>query len=391
MKKEELQRHLDEKILPFWNSLRDYSFGGYYGYVDYELRVNKEAVKGSILNSRILWFYSNLYMLEEKAELKSYAEHAFTFLKDAFWDQEYGGVYWSVNYEGTVSDDTKHTYAQAFALYGLSSYYAISKNQEALELAQKIYQIIEGKCQDEYGYQEGFTRTFVLKDNKKLSENGVEAQKTMNTLLHVFEAYTEFYRVTRYEAVAKSLYEILDIFEKKVYNPKLRRQEVFFDAGCNSILDLHSYGHDIEATWLIDRGCEVLGDIELAKRMNVITDDLTDKVFERAYTGVYLLNECEKGIDDTTSVWWVQAESVVGFMNGYQKHPEKKEYYDAVKQLWGYILENMVDHRNGSEWFWALDKDANPIEGRPIVESWKCPYHNGRMCIEMIRRLEDHA
>lgn len=390
MKTEDFRLQLDEKIIPYWNRLKDEANGGFYGYVGYDLNVDKEAVKGSILNSRILWFYSNTYLLEEKEELLTYADHAFAFLRDAFWDKEYGGVYWTVNDDGSPADDTKHIYAHAFALYSLSSYYAASHNIEALELAEKVYQIIEEIGRDEYGYQEGFTREFVLKDNKELSENGVEAQKTMNTLLHVFEAYTEFYRVTQNPAARNSLYDIFELISDKVYNPALRRQEVFFDEKWNSILDLHSYGHDIEATWLIDRGLEVLGDAELTKKIHVITDDLADKVLERAFTGEYLLNECEKGVDDETVIWWVQAESVIGFMNAYEKYPDRKEYEQASEQIWNYILANVVDARADGEWFWALDSDGVPIKTHPVTDPWKGPYHNGRMCIEMIRRIE-HA
>lgn len=385
--KSEVKNHLETKILPFWKNLRDMENGGFYGYVDFDLNIDKTAVKGCILHSRILWFFANAAMTLGDKTLLEYADHAYEFIKKCCIDETYGGIYWAVTYDGKIADDIKHTYNQAFAIYALSSYYDASGNKEALELAWKLYELIETRCKDSEGYLEAFDRNFEPVSNEKLSENGVMAEKTMNTLLHVFEAYTELYRVTKDEKVGENLRWILEIFADKVYNPKRHRQEVFFDAHWNTLIDLHSYGHDIETAWLIDRGCEVLGDQALSEKMQAITKDLTAEVYKTAFKDNSLLNECEKGVDDVSRRWWVQAETVVGFLNGYEKAPEHKEYLEAVFGQWDYIKTNLVDKREGSEWFWDLDENGVPATKKPIVEPWKCPYHNGRMCFEVIRRL----
>ena len=387
---EEANRMLNDKILPFWENLKDDTYGGFYGWLDFELNLDKKAVKGCILNSRILWFFSNAYLTLKDTELLPYAKHAYEFLKKYCIDKEYGGVYWSLNYDGTVFDSTKHTYNQAFAIYALASYYDATKEEEALKIAYDLYRIIESNCTDEVGYLEAFTYDFKPEDNDKLSENGVIAEKTMNTLLHVFEAYTELYRVTKDEQVAKKLYFIMDVFEKQVFNEELRRQEVFFDKNMNSILDLHSYGHDIETAWLIDRGCEVLNDAELTKRMQRITSILEDEIYKVAYVDHSLLNECEKGNVNRMRVWWVQAEAVVGFFNAYEKSNDER-YKEAAKDILEYIKTKLEDQREGSEWYWQLDDNHLPDTSKPIVEPWKCPYHNGRMCFEIIRRNIDVA
>lgn len=381
----EINEHLTKELIPFWENLKDTENGGYYGYMDYDLKVVKEYEKGCILNSRILCFFSNAYLLLREKNLLDDARHAYRFLMDHCIDQEYGGVYWSLDYKGEPEDTTKHTYNQAFAIYALSSYYDASGDTEALEIAQSLYRLIESKCKDEYGYLEAFGRTFEPEDNEKLSENGVMAEKTMNTLLHVFEAYTELYRVSREECVADNLRFMLDIIADRVYNPALGRQEVFFDRTWNTLIDLYSYGHDIETAWLVDRGLEVLGDDAYTEKLSPITRTITENIYNRAYIDHSLVNEAENGVVDTTRVWWVQAESVVGFLNGYQKSGQEK-YLKAAEDIWGYIRDYMIDKRNGSEWFWALDKDRNPVH-KPIVEPWKCPYHNGRMCFEVIRSL----
>lgn len=398
--KEELIRH----IVPFWKKMRDDVNGGYYGEFSYDLKVEKDAPKGCILNSRILWFFANTYLLYKKGavldtelsaagytgeSLLDDAEHAYLFLKDFCVDGTYGGVFWSLQYDGTPFDTTKHTYNQAFAIYALSSYYEASGDAEALELAQKLFLLIEEKCTDDGGYLEAFTEDFKPESNEKLSENGVMAERTMNTLLHVFEAYTELYRVSRDAAVKSRMLWMMDVIEKKVYNPKLHRQEVFFDRDYRSILDLHSYGHDIEAAWLIDRGAKVAGDLQYQKKMGVITQALTQQIYQTAFDGHSLANECENGVVNTRRIWWVQAETVVGFLNGYEKTPEHTEYLEAALHEWEFIKNYMVDKREGSEWYWEVNADGTPIEDRPIVEPWKCPYHNGRMCIEVIKRTQN--
>lgn len=385
---EEIRGQLTGTIIPFWKELMDEENGGYYGYESFGLKVDKKAVKGCILNSRILWFFSNAAMALKDDSLLPYARHAYEFMKQYCLDWENGGVYWSVTYNGQVEEGIKHTYNQAFAIYALSSYYDAAKDPEALDLARKLFYLIEGKCRDEGGYEEAFDRNFQKIDNDKLSENGVMAERTMNTLLHVFEAYTELYRVAKDEIVAEKLREILDTVEKKLYNPEKRRQEVFFDRNWNSLIDLYSYGHDIEAAWLLDRGCQVLGDPALTERIGRITREMTEQVYRQGFTGNCLNNECENGVDDTTRVWWVQAEAVVGFLNGYEKEPEKTCYLEAAKAIWEYIKAYIIDRRPGSEWYWAVDERGIPLE-KPIVEPWKCPYHNGRMCMEVIRRTAD--
>ena len=317
------------------------------------------------------------------------AKHGYVFLKEHCIDREYGGIYWSLNYDGAPLDTTKHTYNQAFCIYALSSYYEASHDEEALALAKQLFSLIEEKCTDEVGYLEAFTREFQPESNEKLSENGVLADKTMNTLLHVFEAYTELYRVSKDAEVKKRLEWILDTIADKIYNPKLHRQEVFFDEKWNSIIDLHSYGHDIETAWLMDRGVEILGEKKYEDLMTPITKDLTAQIYKEAFDGHSLANECERGVVNVHRIWWVQAETVVGFLNGYKMNPDKPEYLEAAKSEWNFIKEHVIDKRSGSEWFWEVDPKGKPYPDRPIVEPWKCPYHNGRMCMEVINRGVD--
>jgi mannobiose 2-epimerase len=386
MRVKEIRTHLERNLIPFWRGLRDEVYGGYYGEMDYDLKLYQKADKGCILISRILWFFSNAYLTLGAQECLKDAKHAFEFLRNAFLDQENGGVFWSVTYDGKPSDDTKHTYNQAFAVYGLASYYGASGDLEALSLAYAIADKMEQYCRDQNGYLEAFDRYFQPASNEKLSENGIMAGRTMNTLLHVLEAYTELYRVDQNCSIADKLKWMLDLYADKVYNPKEKRLEVFFDLDYHSLIDLNSYGHDIEASWLVDRAAEVLNDPTYMAKIFPINSELANHIHQVALDNNSLFNECEKGEVDTKKVWWVQAEALLGFLNRYQKEPVRKDYLESVGRVWDYIKTHMIDPRTGSEWFYELRQDGTPIKTKEIVGPWKCPYHNGRMCFEVINR-----
>lgn len=381
---EECKAHLQERILPFWKKLIDTDKGGFYGYMDKDLVVDKDAPKGVILNSRILWFFSNSYLtLKDEDDLK-YARHAYEFLRDKCYDKEYGGVYWMMNADGSVNDGMKHTYNQAFAIYSLASYYDASGDEEALNLAFELFETIEKITLDEYGYGEAFTREWNLADNEALSENGISAEKTMNAVLHLIEAYTELIRVKRDAKVKERLIWLLNLVKEKIYDKNEHRLLVFFDNKFNVLGDIHSYGHDIEAQWLIDRACDVLGDIELRKEFEKIDLDISENIYQIAFDSEALNNERDGKEINTNRIWWVQAEAVVGFINAYQ-HSMKQKYLDAALTTWEFIKNYLVDERKEGEWHWMITKD-HKTTNKPIVEPWKCPYHNGRMCFEVIRR-----
>ena len=271
----EVKAELTERIIPFWRGLRDDVAGGYIGYVGYDLKRRPEAERGCILNSRILWFFSEAYMALKDPELLDEADHAYEMLK-RMTDRENGGVYWSILPDGSVADPTKHTYNQAFAIYALSAYHRASGSKEALERALELFDLIETRCTDGKGYLEAFTADWKPESNEKLSENGVEAGRTMNTLLHVMEGYTGLYEASGDRRVREKLIFIFDIFENKIYNREKRRQEVFFDLDYNTLIDLHSFGHDIETSWLAGHTLDVLGDEKLSARIRPLLLEMAD-------------------------------------------------------------------------------------------------------------------
>ena len=386
---EAARRHLTQTLIPFWSALHDDAHGGFYGHMDNRLQLDRRAVKGCILHSRILWFFASAYQMLGDEALLSNARHAYQFLTERCIDRDNGGVYWSVTYDGQPSDTTKHTYNQAFAVYALSAYYRASGDTQALALAKELFLLIETRCRDACGYREAFDRAFRPVSNDKLSENGVIATRTMNTLLHVFEAYTGLYAAGGGQAVADCLRGILDMFAERVYHPIKKRQELFFDDDWHTLADVHSFGHDIETAWLMDYGCRVLGDAQYCKKMARITAELEQCVYQTAYSNHSLANEAENGVIDQDRIWWVQAEGVVGFLNAYQKNPCRTEYLQAAEDIWDFIMEHVVDKRPGAEWIWRVSPDGTHDADDPVVGEWKCPYHNGRMCMEIMRRCAE--
>ena len=383
---EELREHLENGILPFWEQLKDDAFGGFYGWMDEDLHLDPKADKGCILNSRILWFFSSAAAMLKKEDLRSFADHAYDFLS-RFEDPENGGVYWSVTYDGKPSDTTKHTYCQAFAVYGLAAYYLLTGKEEALEKAMSLVRVIEGKCRDEGGYLEALKADFTPESNEKLSENGVMASRTMNTLLHVIEAYAELYRVSPDESLKTAGTAALKQCLNTIYNPAKRRMEVFFDNNFHPLLDMQSYGHDIESSWLIWESVGTFIDPRGREYWRRMCMDLLESATERAFSDHGLDYEIVDGKVNTVRAWWPQAEAMLGFEFGWRMTRDPI-WLERMRTQWDYILRVIVDPREGGEWFNEIREDGTSVH-KPMVEEWKCPYHNGRMCLYLIMRPED--
>ena len=381
MLNKEIRAQLEQKILPFWMNLKDAEYGGFYGFMDNHLILNRTADKGCILNSRILWTFSEAARLLDGEKYTPFAKQAYRFL-ERFTDPYNGGVYWSVTYDGKPADTTKHTYCQAFAIYGLAAYYRLTGEQEALDRAMDLFRTIEGRCKDEGGYLEALKADFLPESNEKLSENGVMASRTMNTLLHVVEAYAELYRVYRDSQVMVAAVEGLNQFLAQIYNPEKRRMEVFFDAAFRPLLDMQSYGHDIEGSWLIWDAAETFLPAEKREPWRKMCVDLLESPTERAFTDHGLHYAVVNGEVTTTRAWWPQAETMLGFDFGWRMTKDPV-WISRMRTQWAYILGHTVDPREGSEWFNELREDGTLIDEKPMVDEWKCPYHNGRMCLRL--------
>lgn len=378
-----------ESILDFWmKNTVDNEYGGFYGLITNDMAITKDAPKGGILNSRILWTFSAAYKLTHKGEYLKMAEHAYDFMLNHFIDREYGGVYWMVDYKGNVTSDRKQIYNIAFAIYALSEYSAASGKEEPLQLALKLFELIEKHAVDPVygGYIEALTRKWEPIEDLRLSDKDMNEKKSMNTHLHVLEAYTNLVRVSHSPRAEKSLKELIDITAEKIIDPSTHHFKLFFDDEWHNRADIDSYGHDIEGSWLLYEAATVAG--YRVEEMAKIADEMAQATLKEAFDsqngGIYY--EKKDGHLDTGKQWWPEAEAVVGFTNAYEL-TGKEEYLNAAEATWRFIDRYVVDHQYG-EWYAEVSADGKPDLDQPKVEPWKCPYHNGRSCIELIQRAK---
>ncbi|MBS4219274.1 AGE family epimerase/isomerase [Bacillus sp. FJAT-49711] len=386
--KNEVAIELTEHILPFWLRLLDPEYGGMYGLVDYDLNLDKNADKGGIVTARFLWTFSAAYRETGRQEYLDAATMLFRFLKEKVYDHEFAGLYWLVDYKGNPKDARKHIYTQSFGVYSCSEYYLASKDEEAIELAKTLYYLIEenGFNRENNAYREEFDREWNEQPNQMLSDNELLADITMNTHIHVLEAYTTLYKAWPAPELKERIENLLHILHKNIYLQESKFLGVFFDKSWNNLIDLKSFGHDIEASWLIDEAIKTIG-IHHPKYNQMVIDiayNIADCAIEEDGS---LINEQVNDEIDRTRVWWVQAEAAVGFYNAYERTGDEK-FLKLVNGLWNYIKNNIIDQRENGEWYWAVDPEGIP-EIMNIVDPWKASYHNSRFCLEFMKRVTD--
>lgn len=388
--KTEMQDVLQKNILRFWlDKMVDQEHGGFYGRIDGHEHLHADAEKGAILNARILWAFSAAYrVLGDKTYLEA-ASRAKHYIIDHFIDPEYGGVYWSLDCNGKPLDTKKQFYAIGFAIYGMSEYARATGDAEALKVAIDLYRCIEEHALDhEYnGYIEAMTRDWQPIADMRLSELDANYPKSQNTHLHIIEPYTNLYRVWKSDELKASLHNLIDIFTDRILNPETHHLDLFFDMdwkrGAGA---LESYGHDIECSWLIHEAALVLGDAEVLMKVEPIVEMVAKASEKGLNADGSMVHEAnlDTGYVDSDLHWWVQAEAVVGFFNIYQYFGDESALQKA-QHCWTYIKENLIDNENG-EWHWSRRKDGTLNLDDDKAGFWKCPYHNSRMCLEIIER-----
>jgi len=393
LNRQEAERMARENILPFWQGIVDKENGGFYGEADFNGRTNKDADKGCILNSRILWTFSAAYRTFADDAYREYAAHARDFLSSAFLDKEYGGLYWLVDNKGRPLKTRKQFYNIAFGIYALSEYYLACGDQSSLELALSLFSLMEkyGLDTRDGGYIEARAREWNEIDDLRLSSKEINCPKSMNTNLHVLEAYTDLARACShshngsYEQVRKALEDVLRITLAKIVNRSWRFQ-LFFDMDWHSLSKDISFGHDIEGSWLLYEAALATGNEDLigeVKQTSLKIADVTLAAVDHDKGGLLSARD-EAGQISRKKEWWPQAEAVVGFYNAYELTGEQK-YFDAADSVWEYIKDHFVDSVHG-EWHNELYGDNTPDPSMPKAGFWKCPYHNARACFEIIRR-----
>ena len=382
----QLKKELIGNILPYWMNRVPLPEGGYLGRIDGQENPDLEAPVGNIMTARMLWTFASAYRLLRDERYLEMAVRAKNYIIRHFYDKEFGGTYWSLNPDGTPLETKKQIYAIAFTIYGLAELNRATGDGQALEYAIKLFNSIEDHSFDKEkdGYFEAFTREWDTIEDMRLSEKDANESKTMNTHLHVLEAYTCLYRVWSNSLLEKRLRGLIEIFEKRILGQD-GHLRLFFDEDWNSSHDIVSYGHDIEASWLIHEAALVLGDAEVLSRIEKLIPAITDAAGEGFSPEGGMIYEKTVDGTDGDRHWWVQAETVVGYFNLWH-HFGRQEGLENALMCWEFIKTSLIDRNNG-EWFWSLRADGTVNRDDDKAGFWKCPYHNGRMCMEVIERL----
>jgi cellobiose epimerase len=388
----QLMEELTGNILPFWMKYSvDQINGGFYGALTNDLVIHNEIPRSVILCARILWTYSTAFRKLRNPEYLTMASRAYDYLTHVFLDPEYGGVYWTVDRTGQPVLDRKHHYAQAFAIYGLSEYYRATGQPESLALAQSLFRLLEIHAYDPVhgGYIEGSSRNWEGLTDMRLSDRDLNCRKSMNTMLHVLEAYTNLLRVWE-DATLKSQHRaLLDTFQKHIVDHATGHFKLFFDDQWHSLLDNLSFGHDIEGSWLVCEAAEIQADPALIEQVHETAIRIASAVLQDGLDpdGSLPYEAGPHGLVDDAKSWWVQAEAMLGFYNAYQLSGQTR-FTQAARGSWEYIQDKMVDRTHG-DWRKKLRRDGTPDAGTYKVGPWECPYHQSRACFEMFDRLGD--
>lgn len=388
-----IERELVDNILPFWVARTpDQENGGFYGALTNDLQVLNDTPRSSVLCARILWTFSAAYRAYGGEHLLAMARRAYDYLVQAHWDPTYGGVYWRIDRHGQPVDANKLCYGQAFAIYGLAEYYRATGDPASLACAQELFELLERHAHDPQhgGYREGGARDWSA-HTVRLSNLEPDTSKSMNTLLHIMEAFVNLARCWDEPRVRARVRELVDAFLGHIIDPDTSHFRLFFDDAWSAHGHVVSYGHDIEGSWLLVEAAELLGDPELLARVRAVAVRMAEAVYAGGLeTDGSLLNE--GGTDEPRAFekhWWVHAEAMVGFYNAYQISGQAR-FAQAAAGVWQYIEQKFVDRRHG-EWFKVLSRAGQPYDVPPKVGPWECPYHHSRACLELLARLPAEA
>jgi len=388
--KEAFRKELIENVLPFWMiKTIDNLKGGFWGRLDFTGTHDPLEPKGAILNARILWTFSALYNQMRNKEFIEVADRAYEYISTHFLDKEYGGVHWKLDSSGQPVESKKQIYAIAFMIYAFSEYFRVTGNKNVLEESIDLYKVIEKYSFDTVhgGYLEAFSREWDSLEDLRLSNIDENEKKTLNTHLHLLEAYTGLFQVWPDEDLKNKLSALATLFSDRFISDNQEYFKLFFDEQWNLRSDRISPGHDIETAWLLLETARTLEDKSLTSKAERISLNIADSVIRTGMdeTGGLVYERNHEKITNYNKEWWCHVEALVGFHNAWEISGDKR-FAEMVQKMWDFITNYFIDRVNG-EWHFRIDRQGRPYNDLDKAGFWKCPYHTVRACLELIRRI----
>lgn len=384
----EMEEELRNDILPFWPRFIDGVNGGFYGQVENDGRPDPRADKGLVMHARLLWTYSAAARLLNDPGLLAAADAAYRFIVESLYDEERKGFSFACDSQGNPRSGLKIVYGQAFAVYALAEYARAGGPGRALDLAMETFRLLQRTAHDERhgGYSEAFAPDWSKSVVSALGDGDIACAKSMNTNLHVLEALTVLHAATEDSTVARALRDLIEVLLSKILTPSAHLG-LYFNNDWSRLDDVISYGHDIEASWLLSEAAERIGDEKVETRVRGCALGIAAGIAQvlDANQGS-LPNELKERRLDTDRIWWVQAEGIVGMVNAAELSGDPG-YLRRAATLWNFVKAFLIDHVHG-EWFWGVRHPGGaPLPDRYKGGAWKASYHNGRACMQIMSRI----
>lgn len=407
---------IQQELLTKWYPQSiDKEYGGFLTTYTFDFKLTGEQDKMIVSQARHTWTNAMAAMRHPEVEFyKTGGKHGYEFLKDAFWDKEYGGFYTLLNRQGVVKDARKTAYGTAFGIYALAAYYKASKDTGALSLAKKAFSWLEKYSHDAVhkGYYQHLNKDgSIVKRTATTPSTSDIGYKDQNSSIHLLEAFTELCQVWPDPLLKKRLEEMLYLIRDKMVTKK-GYLVLFFqpdwkpvsyqDSGHAAIqkhrsLDHVSFGHDVETAYLMLEASHTLGlkndntTLRIGKKMvdHSLKNGWDVKLGGFYDQGYYFKGTGKMSILKQSKNWWSQAEGLNTLLLMADRFPKDgQEYFEKFKTLWAYTQAYLIDHNNGDWYEEGLDNDPHRRTGLK-GHAWKATYHHYRAlsnCIEQLKK-----
>jgi mannobiose 2-epimerase len=381
--------------------------GGFHSNFTRDWKPAPSDGKFSVFQARMTWVAAQVAMRRPdlRGQFLPVASHGLDYLDGVLWDREAGGFYWGLDDAGRVTPrftDGKHLYGMSFCLYAAAAAYKATREPKALALARRAFRWMDGRAHDRAhgGYFEWLTRDGRVVKGKGGSGR-VEATpvsgfplgyKSMNTHIHLLESFTELYGVWRDRTLRRRLEELLAIVRDKI-SVEPGAMGLYFTNDWRALPGHDSYGHDVEAAYLMLEAAEALGrkgDAATERTAKMLVDHALAYGWDETFGGFFREGTAAGEAEDTRKEWWVQVEGLNTLLLMHERYGRDTDaYFKAFQRQWEFIRDRQVDGEFRGLYD-TVGRDGTPTD-TPKARIWKAAYHDGRALLNVTERLRRMA